>query len=396
MNFKKDGLIQRDLLPELREMSQDYPVVTVIGPRQSGKTTLVQQTFPEKPYVNLEPPDVRLHVEEDPRGFLAQYPQGAILDEIQRVPQLLSYIQESVDQKSEKGLYILTGSHQFNLNQAISQSLAGRTTILKLLPFTFNELSQLSVMHTLDEYLWKGFFPRIHHDALDPTKAYRNYVETYLERDLRQLIQIKDLSVFQKFLKLCAGRIGQVFNMHSLAGDLGISSHTVRSWISILEASFIIVLLQPYFENIGKRLIKSPKLYFIDVGLATYLLGIENTMQLERDPLRGQLFENLIVLELFKMRYNLGLEPHCYYYRDSQQHEVDILYQKGSQFIPIEIKSGQTFRVEFFKNLKYFKKLVPEQCSRGYVVYAGEREQHGTEYSLLNFKNLAQLLKSDT
>lgn len=272
-------LLDRDLTHELHQMALSYPVITLLGPRQSGKTTMVRKLFPHKPYVSLENPDERALAESDPRAFLERFPQGAILDEIQRQPQLLSYIQGIVDEKETLGLFILTGSYQLELHESITQSLAGRTAILKLLPFTIAELSAYNVQLTLDDYLLHGMYPRIYKNNLNPNKFYRDYVQTYVERDVRKMINIKDLSLFQNFLKLCAGRIGQIFNAQHISNELGISYHTVNNWLSILEASFLVFRLQPYFENFGKRIIKSSKLYFTDVGLATYLLDISTTEQ---------------------------------------------------------------------------------------------------------------------
>ncbi|MBI3211101.1 MAG: ATP-binding protein [Simkania negevensis] len=336
-------MFQRAIESELKALATQYPVVTVIGPRQSGKTTLVQHAFPGKPYINLEGPDIKALALEDPRGFLAEYPTGAVLDEIQNTPELLSYIQVLIDEKKTKGMFILTGSHQFELHQAISQSLAGRTALLYLLPMSLHELSEAKIQLSLDESLLKGGYPRIFSDHLAPTKAYRSYFQTYIERDLRQLINIKDLMQFQKFVRLCAGRIGQILNLESLGNETGISSHTAKYWISMLEASFVIIRLQPYHENFGKRLLKSPKLYFTDVGLASYLLGIENLTQMTRDPLRGNLVENLVLLELIKYRFNQGLDPNLYYFRDHHGHEVDFIFQSASQLIPIEVKAANTF-----------------------------------------------------
>jgi predicted AAA+ superfamily ATPase len=362
-------------------------VVTVTGPRQSGKTTLVRQQFPHKPYVNLEDPDVRNLANLDPRSFLEKYPDGAILDEIQRVPILLSYIQTIVDEKQQKGLFILTGSHQLELHEAITQSLAGRTALLTLLPMSLDELLQAGIDPPLDELLLKGGYPRIYKDHLEPTKAYRNYFQTYVERDLRQLIHVKDLMQFERFVRICAGRVGQILNLEEIGGEVGISSHTVKEWISILEASFIVFRLQPYFENFGKRIIKSPKLFFTDVGLATYLLSIENETQLSRDPLRGHLIENLIVLELIKWRLNQGLDPHLYYYRDVQKNEVDLIFKEGNSLIPIEIKSSKTFHPEFLKNLQFFQRFVGNRAPKGYLIYAGDLEQSVDSISLLNYRH---------
>lgn len=381
----------REMESELRSMASCYPIVTITGPRQSGKTTLVKNTFPQKAYVNLEAPDIRALAKEDPRYFLAKYPDGVILDEIQQVPSLLSYLQVIVDEKKEFGRYILTGSHQVELHHVVSQSLAGRTALLFLLPLSLKELKLANIALNPDDYLVNGFFPRIYHDRLSPTKAYRNYLQTYIEKDLRELIHIKDLLQFQRFLKLCAGRIGQVLNMESLANDVGVSSHTVKHWLSVLEASYITKMIPPYFENFGKRIIKSPKLYFCDVGLASYLLEIESPSQMNRDPLRGNLFENLVVIEMMKLRLNQGLEPNLYYYRDSHKNEVDLIYKQGSQLVPIEIKSSQTFNPYYLKNLNFFKKLVNERMNKGFLIYSGDFEQSMKEFKLINFKNLADV-----
>lgn len=385
-------LFKRQIESELQQLATHYPVVTVIGPRQSGKTTLVQHTFPDKPYCNLEYPDQRALAEADPRSFLDKFPQGGILDEIQRVPKLLSYIQTIVDQADQKGMFILTKSHQLELHQAISQSLAGRSALLTLLPLSLYELGYSGTEFSLDEIMIKGGYPRIYKDGLDPTKAYRNYFQTYVERDLRLLINIKDLTQFERFIKICAGRVGQIVNLEEIGGEVGISSHTVKEWISILEASFILFRLQPYFENFGKRMIKSPKLFFTDVGFATYLLGIENETQLSRDPLRGHLFENLIILELFKWRLNHGLDPQLYYYRDVQKNEVDLILKKGNNLIPIEIKSSKTFHPEFLKRLLYFQELAGERASKGYLIYAGEQQQQIHSIELLNYKQATSVL----
>jgi len=384
----------RDISVELKVLAQGYPVVTVIGPRQSGKTTLARLAFPDKTYTNLENPDIRSLADTDPRSFLGQFPDGAILDEIQRVPKLLSYIQTIVDEKEQKGLFILTGSHQLELHQAITQSLAGRTALLTLLPMSLHELAKAKIDLPIDEALLKGGYPRIYHDGLDPTKAYRNYFQTYVERDVRQLINVKDLTQFERFIRICAGRISQIVNCEEIGNEVGVSSHTVKEWLSILEASFIVFRLQPYFENFGKRLIKSPKLFFYDVGLATYLLGIENVNQVSRDPLRGHLFENLIVLELMKWRYNQGLDSQLYYYRDVQKNEIDIIFKEGNLLTPIEIKSSKTFHPDFIKRIDYFQKLVKERSPKGFLIYTGDQEQHIHSTQLLNYKRAVLAISS--
>lgn len=378
-------MYKRAIQKELLNLIQQYPIITITGPRQSGKTTLAQQTFPQKSYVNLEAPDTRERVLVDPRSFLKQYPQGVILDEIQRVPELLSYIQVFVDQTDEKGLFILTGSHQLKMHAAIAQSLAGRTALLTILPMSLAELYNAGFDLPLNEALYRGGFPQIFKDHLNPTKAYRNYFQTYLERDLRQLIQVKDLSLFQKFIRLAAGRIGQLINLEGLSNEVGVSSHTIKEWLSILEASYVIIRLQPFFENFGKRFIKAPKLYFTDVGLACYLLGIETSAQLERDPLRGNLVENLVFLELMKTRLNSGLDPHIYYLRDTHNHEIDFLHQKGKDLTAIEVKSSSTFNTSFLDNLVYYQKIFKERMINGFVVYGGEEKLEIKDFTLMPY-----------
>lgn len=387
-------IIKREILTELLTLAGSYPILTITGPRQSGKTTLAKEAFPTKPYTNLEELDIRSFAKEDPRRFLGQFPEGAILDEIQHVPELLSYIQSIVDQKNQHGMFVLTGSHQLALQRTVTQSLAGRVALLQLLPLSIDEVRSINSTLTVDDYLLQGFYPRVYKDNLNPTKNYANYVHTYLERDIKELINVKDLSTFRKFIKLCAGRIGQILNMASLSNDVGISSHTIKHWLSILEASYIIVLLQPYYENFGKRLIKSPKLYFNDVGLASYLLGIETVSQLSRDPLRGSLFENLVLLDLIKQRLNKGKEPRFYYYRDSGQHEIDIIYQSAHKLIPIEVKASETYHQDFAKTLRYFHELTKSRCDNSYVVYAGKHEQLVGKTHILNYQNLQEIIEN--
>ena len=384
-------MFERQITPELLKLSTQYPVVTLIGPRQSGKTTLAKYLFPNKAYINLEAPDHKQFAMSDPRAFLNRYPEGAILDEIQNVPELSSYIQEIVDVRQQKGQFILTGSHQLSLHAAITQSLAGRTALLSLLPLSMKELSSAHIELDLDHLLLAGGFPRIFNDHLEAFTAHRNYMQTYLERDVRQLIHLRDLHLFQQFLKLCAGRVGQIINYQNLSNELGVSAQTVKHWLSILEASFIIFQLPPYFENFGKRLLKSPKLYFTDVGLATYLLGIESVTQMQRDPLRGALVENLCILELMKQSYNQGRDAELYYFRDSMQHEVDVILKSGHELIPIEIKAAQTFNAHFLSGLEYFKKLVGERCPTGYLVYAGTQQQSIGQWEVIRYDAIGKV-----
>lgn len=365
-------------------------MVTILGPRQSGKTTLVKMTFPDKPYYSFENPDIRLVVESDPRGFFNNLPEGAILDEIQRLPQLLSYIQGIVDNTRLKGMFILTGSHQPELHQTVSQTLAGRTSILTLLPFSTGELAEFQKEIKPFEIIYQGAFPRIHNENLKPNRFYNGYVQTYVERDVRALINLKDLRIFQQFLLLLAGRIGQVINFTSISNDIGVSSTTIKNWISVLKASFIIFELSPYFENIGKRVIKSPKLYFTDTGLASFLLGIDSPAQVERDPLRGGLYENFIILEVVKSYYNSGQRPEIYFYRDTHGNEIDLLIRKQRKLIPIEIKSAATFTKDFLKGIERFVKTAGEICEPGYVLY------NGTDEFTVNGTMIINILKTDS
>ena len=387
-------MIQRQLLNELLQSAKDYPVVTVIGPRQAGKTTLVKMAFPDYDYCNLENPEIRDLALSDPNALFSRYPGKCIFDEIQRVPELLSYIQVKVDEDEidgkVKGRYILTGSHQLQLHQSISQSLAGRTAILKLLPLSISELTQDGVEIDKFEIMYRGFLPRIYKDNINPTKLYRNYYETYVERDVRQLINLKDLSTFTKFIKLLAGRVGQIVNLSSIANDTGVSSNTLKSWLAVLEASFIVFKLEPYFENFGKRVIKSPKIYFTDIGLLIYLLGIDKPSQIERDPLYGSIFENLVITEALKARYNQGEALNLYYYRTSKGNELDLIYKKGRELVPIEIKSSMTFHRDFIKGIIFFNGLS-KSTTKGFVIYSGELVYESADYNLINYINTASI-----
>ena len=320
---------------------------------QAGKTTLAQQGLEGYDYANLEHPETRQFAIDDPKAFLAQFKGKVVLDEIQRVPQLLSYIQTIVDDQKREGQFVLTGSHQLALQEAISQSLAGRAAILNLYPLSIAELQQAGIEYeTAHEYIYQGFLPRIYDQHQRPTQAYSNYYRTYVERDVRQLINLKDVSLFEKFMRLLAGRAGQLFDYSSMANDVGVSSKTIKQWLSILEASFVVFKLSPYFENFGKRVIKAPKYYFVDTGLLAYLLGIEKASQVARDPLIGQMFENLVVMECVKARTNQGRLPGLYFYRDSNGNEADILFQDGRDLVAIEIKSSSTYQSGFLKALK--------------------------------------------
>lgn len=391
----KMTLVTRTIEPVLRRYTGQYPIVTITGPRQSGKTTLCRKFFPDRPYANFEAPDIRRFAIDDPRGFLSQYPDGAVFDEIQRTPELVSYLQVIVDQDGRDGLFILTGSQQFEVRDTINQSLAGRTALVKLLPFSLQEVSSSYHLPDIDRLLYHGFYPRLWDKKLTPTQALGDYFATYIERDLRQLVAIKDLNLFQRFVRLCAGRVGQLLNLNSLANDTGVSHTTARNWLSLLEASYIVFLLQPYHRNISKRLVKSPKLYFYDVGLVSYLLGIENEKQVSRDPLVGSLFENMVIAEVLKYRYHNGKGNNLYFYRDSKGNEVDLLLVSGADFFPIEIKAGMTVTQDYFKGLNHFVKLFPAHIPAGSgIIYGGKELQRRTNVFVCPFVQMYELLRN--
>jgi uncharacterized protein len=365
----------RALLPVLRERAQQYPVLTVTGPRQAGKTTLCQQAFAHLPYANLERPDTREFARSDPAGFLSQYAQsGAVLDEVQRAPDLLSWIQALVDEHRRPGHFVLTGSHNFDLMRSVTQSLAGRTALLQLLPMSVNELRAVGLRLSTDALIVRGGYPRIHAGGLPPATALADYFATYVERDLRELAEVRNLDQFRRFVRLAAGRVGQVLNLHSLAADVGVSDPTARAWISLLEASYVIRLLPPWFANIGKRLIKAPKLYFCDTGLAAWLVGITDERQLAAHPLRGPLFENLVVMEFVKHMLNQGRTPQLHFYRDAAGLEVDLVVEDGmppGQIGLVEIKAGQTFHADFLRGIHRVEQAVGVPVHKRMLVYGG-------------------------
>jgi predicted AAA+ superfamily ATPase len=387
MNLHKK--IPRQLTAELLQSSREYPVVTLIGPRQSGKTTLVRSIFPKHTYVNLEDPEIRVLAESDTKAFLHRWPAPVIYDEIQRVPTLLSYIQVLVDEEpSAKGKWILTGSNQLKLRETVGQSLAGRTALLTLLPFSISELksAESTAPRSFAEWIHFGFLPRIYDQGIRPQSAWRDYYQTYVERDVRQLIQLENQSGFERFLKLLAGRVGQLINLNAMSGEVGVAQSTLVKWLSVLEASFLVFRLPPYHRNFGKRQTKSPKLYFTDPGLASWLLGIESPEQVERDPLVGGLFENLVVVEALKARLHAGKVPSLYFFRDSNGREVDLLFPNGRNIIPVEIKSSMTFDQSFSTNIRYFQNIARSDA-QGWIVYSGDTEFQSDNYQVINFAN---------
>ena len=387
-------MIKRSISEELLDCCTEYPVVTVFGPRQSGKTVLVRENFPDKPYYLLEDPDTRQAAEMDPRGFLGQMKEGAVLDEIQRLPVLLSYIQGIVDKAQQPGMFILTGSHQPDLHRAISQSLAGRTALLTLLPFSLEELQQFQTEWDAYDLIVKGAFPRLHEKKLKPERFFNGYLQTYVERDVRALISLKDLNRFQQFLTLLAGRIGQVINYTSLSNDTGVSATTIKNWISVLKASYVVFELSPFFENIRKRVVKSPKLYFTDTGLAAFLLGIRTAEQAARDPLRGGLYENLIILEIMKYRLNQGRRPDLYFFRDTHGSEVDLIIREQGKLFPVEIKSSVTFSKSFLKGIERFRSLTSNCRADGAVLYNGDQRFQVKNVHIFNLLKDQTELKS--
>ena len=382
--------IIRDISAVMLEMYKYFPVLTMTGPRQSGKTTLLRKVFKDLPYYSLENLDIRHFALNDPVGFLNQHPEGMILDEVQNTPDLLSYIQGLVDHNPEKR-FVLSGSSQFSVIVKITQSLAGRTGVLELMPLAYNEIKSKADNKSIDEVLLTGFYPALYSGKNIPSLFYPSYVKTYLERDVRDLLQIKDIMQFQTFLKLCAGRIGSLFNASELSGEVGVSVNTIKSWISVLQASYIIKLLPPFYENISKRLTKTPKLYFYDTGLACYLLDIETEQQLTRDKMRGHLFENFVIMEALKERYNQGKESNLFFYRDSNDVEVDLLLKKGNEYCAIEIKSSQTYHPDFEAGIKSLGKVLNNRLTDKAVIYAGDFENDTAEIQLLNYKNMGRL-----
>jgi uncharacterized protein len=383
-------LIKRNITKELHLLLQEYPIVTVLGPRQAGKTTLVQHELPDYAYVSLEDPDERMLAAEDPRAFLRRFPDNTIFDEVQRVPTLLSYLQGIVDKEQKNGRFVLTGSHQLELRAAVAQSLAGRTGLLHLLPLSIEELRQAGLTFDgFEDYVVHGFLPRVHSQSQRPFRAYANYYQTYIERDVRQLIELKDVSLFEKFIKLLAGRVGQLMDYQALSNAVGVSAKTIKQWLSVLEASYVVVKLPPYFENFGKRVVKSPKYFFTDVGLLAYLLGLETPSQVLRDPLLGSIFENLVVIEVLKQRYNSGYDANLYFFRDSNGSEIDLLCKTSNGLVGIEIKAASTWHGKFAKQLVRFA-ANNHPLNQSWVVYNGVELELSNGVNAISYDKLAR------
>ena len=366
------NMIPREIASIIVKLRKKFPVITLTGPRQSGKTTLLQSIYTDLPYVSLEDFDVRNTALNDPRGFLSNFPEGAVLDEIQRTPELFSYIQGIID-KNQKIHFVLSGSQNFLLLENISQSLAGRAAVLKLLPFSISELqNEKLVPESYEQLIFKGMYPGIYDRDIEPEYFYPSYISTYIERDVRQIKNIENLNSFSNFLQLCAGRTGQVVNLNSLATDAGISPNTAKSWLSVLEASYIIYFLQPFYENFNKRIIKSPKLYFYDTGLVCSLLGISSASQVKTFHSKGALFENLIITDLIKSKLHKGINPRFYYWQNKTKQEIDLIIDRPDGPVAFEIKSGMTMNENYFTNLKYWQKLTGEKAGNMNVIYGGD------------------------
>jgi uncharacterized protein len=381
-------MINRNAQTKLLQLSNSFKAIAVIGPRQAGKTTLVKNTFPTKPYYSLENPDLRNFAIDDPRGFLSTMANGAILDEVQRVPLLFSYLQEILDNSTKKGIFILTGSNNFLLQENISQTLAGRVAYLNLLPFTANELASGKLLpETDEEVLFKGFYPPIYDQNINPTDWMPNYIKTYIERDVRQIKNVTDLLAFEKFMRVLAGRTGQELNLTAISNEVDVNLKTIQSWIGILENSFIIYLLKPYHQNYNKTIVKRPKIYFYDTGLVCSFLRISNASQLENHPLKGSVFETMVVIELVKKFTNKGIIPPLFYWRDKTGHEIDVVVDYEGKLTPIEIKSGKTINNDFFKHLKYWNNLSKNE--NALIIYSGNQEQERSDGTIVtNWRNI--------
>jgi predicted AAA+ superfamily ATPase len=381
--------ITRKIAPIIKAQQQKFPILALTGPRQSGKTTLLRQLFDDYRYVSLENPNTRSFATEDPIAFLNQYDNKVIFDEVQRVPELFSYIQGRVDESHQMGQYILSGSQNFHLLNSITQTLAGRVALFKLLPFDFSELQSKNLLaDSATEVAVRGFYPAIYDREIDPFVFYSNYIQTYIEKDVTELMNIRDLAVFRTFLGLCAGRAGQLLNFSALANECDISHTTAKAWLSILESSYIIFLLQPYYQNFNKRLVKSPKLYFYDTGLLNYLLGNKTSAEMEDNRLKGNVFENMIVAELQKSNHHLYLHEDYYFWQDSNGHEVDLLMKKGQGFSIFEIKATQTVSSALFKELDRFEDISAPAKVEKTLIYGGLENEKRTNYQVCSWRNI--------
>lgn len=382
---------KRDASETLKTLASQFPVVALLGPRQSGKTTLAKEIFKNHRYISFEDLDMREFARTDPRKLLLDFArgyEGLILDEVQHVPSILSYIQTHVDEKDVPGFFVLTGSQNLMIHQAISQTLAGRMAILTLLPFSIHEILENNLENSLDSFICSGGYPRIYAKNIPFASWYSFYIQQYVERDVRLLANVHDLITFERFLKLCAGRVGQLLNVSSLANDCGISTFAARSWLSILQASYVIFLLPPYFNNISKRVIKSPKLYFYDTGIACSLMGIKNAEQLTTHYAYGSIFESLIISELFKLSYNRGETPSLYFYRDGSGAEVDCIIEQGTSLTAVEIKAGRTIYPEAFKGIEAWNKIISASTTHRYLVYGGDENQSRSQAELLSWRSV--------
>jgi len=384
-------MINRILKDKVFELKKYYRVITITGPRQSGKTTLCRHFFPDLPYVNFEDIPTRMEAMSDPKQFIQRFPQGVIIDEAHNYPDIFSTIQVEVDedifQKKNERFFILTGSSNFSLLEKITQSMVGRTAILTLLPLSVKELGELANDVSTDTLILRGGYPAVWAKSIPHEILYSDYYSSYVERDARQVVNLKEIMEFHRFVRLCAGRVGSEFNASALSNEVGVTTKTIKNWLNVLGASYIIYLLPPYYENIGRRLTKTPKIYFYDTGLAAFLLGISNENHLQTHPLRGALYENLVINEMLKERYNKGKDNNFFFYRDKSQREIDIIQWNGIHLSAFEIKSGISFRTDFFKNIDYLKTVLKDKINRSAVIYDGNTEQDQRERGIYNFRN---------